>query len=83
MAGLNAIAVHPAHQRQGAATMLVAAGTELADRDGVECFSACTTQANENMKNVLGRAGFNVVAERPVVNSLSVFAGHRKRKEEP
>lgn len=74
--------MHPSYQRQGAATKLVAAGTELADQEGLECFSACTTQANENMKGVLGRAGFTVVSERPVVGELSVFAGHRKAKKD-
>lgn len=62
--------------------MLVAAGTDLADHDGLECFSACTTQANENMKGVFNKAGFEVVAERPVVGGLSVFAGYRKAREE-
>lgn len=60
--------------------MLVNAGTTLADQDGFECFSACTTQANENMKDIFERAGFDVVAERPVVDDLGVLAGHRKAK---
>ena len=76
--GLNALATDPAYQRQGAATALVAHVTKMADEEGLETFSACTTQANDNMKGVFQRAGFSIVAQEPVTNGLSVHAGYKR-----
>lgn len=75
--GLNALATDPLYQRQGAATALVAQGAKMADDEGLETFSACTTQANANMKSVIQKAGFSIVDQAPVANGLSVHAGLR------
>lgn len=79
---LNAIATSPNHQRRGAATMLVQYGVDIADGKGLECFSACTTQANQNMKRVFERFGFEVVAREEVVEGRgqAVHAGLRQAR---
>ena len=51
----------------------------------MECFSACTTQANRNMASVLKNAGFEIVASEPVATGMekgmSVHAGYRRPRK--
>lgn len=78
--GLNAIVTDPDYQRRGAASLLIAEGCKLADTDQLVIFSACTTQANENMSKIWAKNGFNIVDEEAVSGDLGVFAGLRRGK---
>ena len=64
--------------------MLVGYGVRQADEAGLECFSACTTQANKNMQTILRKAGFQIVTSEPVKHGrgLCVHGGYRKANAE-
>ena len=77
--GLNALATCPTHQRRGAATMLVQWGTQKAERENLECFSACTNDAKGNVCRILERAGWSMEGWEIVLpgEDLGVFGAWR------
>jgi ribosomal protein S18 acetylase RimI-like enzyme len=83
--GLNAIVTDPAYQRRGVADMLVGHGCQAAaeeDGEGIEIFSACAKQANENMSKVWEKYGFEIVDREGVEGGLGVVAGLRRGSKE-
>lgn len=73
--GLNALATHPSYQRNGAATMLVQWGMQQADREGLECFSACTGTAKSKVGGILERCGWLLEGREVVIQDMGLSTG--------
>ena len=62
--------------------MLVEWGTEKAQREDLECFSACTNDAMANVCRILERAGWSLKEYEVVLpgEDLGVFGGWKGRE---
>ena len=88
--GLNALATQPSHQRKGAATILIQWGMQQADREGFECFSACTGTAKTRVGGILESCGWLLEGREVVGQDMGsgatnedlfcVFGGRRAKQ---
>ena len=60
--------------------MLVQWGTQKAQQDNLECFSACTNDAKTNVRQILERAGWSLKGWEIVLprEDLDVFGAWRQ-----